>query len=73
MEKKADIAMNLEWCKSCEICVKFCPQKVYEMGKFYPKIIAPEACTGCKICENLCPDFVITITPLKEKKKLETA
>jgi len=62
MKKNAEITINEQWCKSCEICVAFCPKKVYEMGRFYPKVVRPEDCTACMLCEKLCPDFAITVT-----------
>ncbi|MCK4640901.1 MAG: 4Fe-4S binding protein [Candidatus Marinimicrobia bacterium] len=63
MKKISKITINEKWCKSCEICVYFCPKKVYDMGRFYPEVARPEDCIACKLCEKLCPDFAITVTP----------
>lgn len=69
MRKPLTINIKKEWCKSCGICVQFCPRDVLKMGQFYPEIINLEQCTGCKLCELLCPDFAIEIKTEKEKKE----
>jgi len=61
MKKEPEIRINEAWCKSCEICVQFCPRHVLEMGKFYPTVAHIEKCTACKLCELLCPDFAIEV------------
>ena len=48
------------WCKACNICIAFCPQKVFipdRDGK--PIIEHPEKCTQCAICWMHCPDLAI--------------
>ena len=52
-----------DWCKSCGICIAFCPKKVIgrdENGA--PVILRPDDCIGCRFCELHCPDFAITVT-----------
>ena len=71
MKKEARVIINEDWCKSCEICVRFCPRKVFKMGKFYPQIVNIEKCTACKLCELLCPDFAITVIKPGEEKTTE--
>jgi 2-oxoglutarate ferredoxin oxidoreductase subunit delta len=54
------------WCKSCSICIEFCPKKLIgkdDMGA--PLVERPNDCIGCRFCELHCPDFAITI---KERK-----
>ena len=62
-----------DWCKSCGICVAFCPAEVLEQTDTGTPIIKnPDACTGCRFCEFHCPDFAITIQdryPDRRKKK----
>jgi 2-oxoglutarate ferredoxin oxidoreductase subunit delta len=48
------------WCKACNICIAFCPQKVFEPdrdGK--PNMVRPEDCTQCAFCWLHCPDLAI--------------
>ena len=62
-----------DWCKSCGICVEFCPAGIFEKSKnSIPVIHNPDACTGCRFCEFHCPDFAISIHeryPDRRKKK----
>lgn len=66
MVKISEITINEQWCKSCEICVNFCPKKVYDMGRFYPVVARPDDCIACKLCEKLCPDFAIKVELLEQ-------
>jgi 2-oxoglutarate ferredoxin oxidoreductase subunit delta len=51
------------WCKSCEICVAFCPKQVLEMGEDRkPKVARPQDCIKCRQCELRCPDLAIFVT-----------
>jgi len=51
------------FCKSCEICVSFCPRDVLALDPKTLKVIVrnPEKCTGCRLCELYCPDFAIFV------------
>lgn len=63
-----EIAIQRKWCKSCGICVEFCPKKVFAVGELNEPIISTtDACTGCRLCELRCPEFAIIITEVKEK------
>jgi 2-oxoglutarate ferredoxin oxidoreductase subunit delta len=51
----------LHWCKGCNICIAYCPNKVLEPDRDGKPILAhPEKCTQCAICWLHCPDFAIT-------------
>jgi indolepyruvate ferredoxin oxidoreductase beta subunit len=51
-----------EWCKSCDICVKLCPERCLRLnGERVVELAQPEKCTGCRLCELLCPDFAIRV------------
>jgi len=55
-------SINAAWCKSCDICVKFCPERCLSLNEdLKAELSDPEACTSCRICERLCPDFAISI------------
>lgn len=49
-------------CKSCGICVEFCPNRVLEM-RDVPQPAHPEKCAGCGLCEIRCPDFAVEVVP----------
>ncbi len=60
-----DVKLEIEraWCKSCDICVKLCPERCLGLdGEQIAYLKNPEACTGCHVCEWLCPDFAISVT-----------
>jgi 2-oxoglutarate ferredoxin oxidoreductase subunit delta len=55
-------------CKSCGICVEFCPEKCLKIGQqlnaqgYRPVGLAdPDACKACAICAKMCPDVVIEV------------
>ena len=50
------------WCKSCDICVKMCPERCLRLDDDrIVELSEPEKCTGCRLCEWLCPDFAIRV------------
>ena len=69
---KGRIEINRAQCKGCEICIAFCPLKVFansdrlnRRGYYVPVVVDEEACSACRLCELLCPEFAILIQ--KEK------
>jgi 2-oxoglutarate ferredoxin oxidoreductase subunit delta len=67
--KSWSIEINENLCKGCEICIEFCPLKVFgnseklnRKGYYLPVILEEEKCTGCLLCELLCPELAIVIT-----------
>jgi 2-oxoglutarate ferredoxin oxidoreductase subunit delta len=57
--------IQVERCKGCGICAKFCPEKIlvlgHELNSYgYPTItmIDEKACTHCLRCSLVCPDVV---------------
>ncbi len=51
-----------DWCKGCDICVKFCPERILRLDAEGKAMITdPQRCTGCRLCEMLCPDFAIRL------------
>jgi indolepyruvate ferredoxin oxidoreductase beta subunit len=50
------------WCKSCDICVKLCPERCLRLNEErIVELAQPDKCTGCRLCELLCPDFAIRV------------
>lgn len=63
---EADYLVRLEitpeWCKSCDICVKMCPERCLRLdAERIVELALPDKCTGCRLCEWLCPDFAIRV------------
>jgi 2-oxoglutarate ferredoxin oxidoreductase subunit delta len=56
-----DVKIYRAWCKSCGICVAFCPKGALEMGSDGPEWKNPDQCIGCRMCEYRCPDFAIEV------------
>lgn len=55
------VSINLSWCKTCNICIALCPQKVFDSDRTGKPVVArPDDCTQCAICWMHCPDFAIT-------------
>ena len=56
------LEINPAWCKSCDICVKLCPEHCLRLNaEQLVELAEPEKCTGCRLCEWLCPDFAIRL------------
>ena len=56
------LEINPAWCKSCDICVKMCPEHCLILNADrIAELAAPDKCTGCRLCEWLCPDFAIRV------------
>ncbi|MDI6807674.1 MAG: 4Fe-4S binding protein [Candidatus Eisenbacteria bacterium] len=59
---KITIRISETCCKSCGICIEFCPTKVLEpRDDGFPVVVAISKCNDCKLCELRCPDFAITV------------
>ena len=64
------ISVRREWCKSCGICIEFCPKGVLvpdDQEKPVPENI--DACIKCHLCELRCPDFAITVEGVEGKNE----
>lgn len=59
---RARLEITPEWCKSCDICVKMCPERCLRLNaERIVELASPGKCTGCRMCEWLCPDFAIRV------------
>lgn len=67
---KAYITIDQERCKSCSLCIEFCPKnaiyiteklnlKGYYVAGF--KQDSEAECTGCATCAIMCPDVAIEV------------
>ena len=66
MAAQFEIALNEKWCKSCGICVAFCPKKVLALNEMkILTVVDKKSCIGCHMCEYRCPDMAISV----EKKE----
>jgi len=70
LDYAVELQIERAWCKSCDICVKLCPERCLALDADLIALLArPEACTGCRLCEWLCPDFAIRVhTRAKEAR-----
>lgn len=55
-------------CKTCGVCVAFCPKKcleisdtINEKGYRIAGCIDQKLCVSCGICSTVCPDVAITV------------
>ena len=61
-KKFYDVFFFHTWCKSCGLCVEFCPKKIISADKTgMPEIVDTDSCIGCRFCEIHCPDFAVTV------------
>jgi 2-oxoglutarate ferredoxin oxidoreductase subunit delta len=60
------------WCKSCGICVAFCPCGCLKASEEGPPLVPrSDLCSGCGWCEIHCPDFAIRVRPRVTGKSRE--
>ena len=57
------VVVDPSLCKSCWICVEFCPYRALERPSTSsgPPVEVEGRCKGCRLCELLCPDFAISV------------
>lgn len=60
---KGTLAVTVEWCKACGICMQVCPRQVLGAEEITSRVVvlAPDRCTACGRCEVICPDYVFSI------------
>ena len=68
IEMKGKISISREFCKGCEICISFCPQKVISLstelnsnGYLTAVFRDGDECTGCAVCATVCPEAAIEV------------
>ena len=61
-QPRGDIAINVEECKGCGLCVESCPPKCLELAHelssygVHPAHYLGQGCSGCGICFYCCPE-----------------
>lgn len=62
VRREVSLEITEAWCKSCDICVKMCPERCLALNEYQiVELVDAAACTGCRVCEWLCPDFAIAV------------
>lgn len=63
---RGTVAIEVQRCKGCELCIPACPPGVLrmsedrnEIGFQYPELLP--GCTGCSACLQVCPDFCFEV------------
>jgi 2-oxoglutarate ferredoxin oxidoreductase subunit delta len=72
--KRFRVAIDADRCKSCMLCVDFCPKDVLAMttdrlnakGVTYAECVRPDACIGCMACALMCPDAAIELYKIED-------
>lgn len=62
------IYIDEELCKSCKLCIYFCPKdviaisdKINSKGYKIATVMNESNCIKCKLCELNCPDLAIYV------------
>jgi 2-oxoglutarate ferredoxin oxidoreductase subunit delta len=63
------LKINEDLCKSCSLCIDFCPKgvlalsvKLNKKGVPFAKTVKAEDCTGCRSCVLVCPEACIELS-----------
>ena len=55
------VVLREKWCKSCGICIAFCPKQALTADEAGKPVWQAEGCVRCGLCEQRCPDFAIYV------------
>jgi 2-oxoglutarate ferredoxin oxidoreductase subunit delta len=76
-QARGNIAVNVDECKGCGLCVESCPPKCLELTPdlssygVHPAHYKGEGCTACGICFYCCPEpGAITVFRLAARLKV---
>ena len=69
-----------DYCKSCGLCVEFCPRGAISLGRqinsqgYSPAVFdTSKECSACGNCTTVCPDAAIELYAPKKKRVPELA
>ena len=74
---RGTVAIDVETCKGCELCIDACPQESLAMSKeinkqgYHYAVLIQDNCSGCVNCALVCPDAVITVYRVRKKAKFD--
>lgn len=69
------IEVDEEYCKGCNLCIKFCPRDALEESEeltqkgIHKPVEVEDRCNDCRLCELVCPDFAITVEEEEEEEE----
>ncbi|CAM3707265.1 4Fe-4S dicluster domain-containing protein [Mesobacillus zeae] len=63
-----DIALDVDSCTICEICIKLCPEQAFAIEG--DKLVVDNGkCSGCLLCTDVCQDEGISVVPSLHKSE----
>lgn len=73
-KEKFRVVIDADRCKSCNLCVDYCPTQVLGMtmdrlnakGVTFAIVVHQEKCIGCMACTLMCPDAAIELYKVEE-------
>ena len=71
--RKGKVTIDQRYCKGCNLCVAFCPQKILAQDTntitpngYNPCMVTDgDKCIGCGSCTLMCPDAAISLEILQ--------
>ena len=55
------LSLDSSKCNKCGMCIRVCPQNVFELSKEGLRIIDRDRCMECGACQQNCPESALTV------------